>query len=152
MMPQQRPQLWHQCGPGNLYSTREAYAEAKIEARVSDYIDSMAAAYAWADLVLCRAGALTVSELSSVGVAAVLVPYPFAVDDHQSANAQVLVSVGAAHMVPQHQLTADYLATLLSGSLGQRSQLLAMAQRAQQCNRPQAAQAVSDICMEVAHG
>ena len=92
------------------------------------------------------------SELGSVGLAAVLVPYPFAVDDHQTANAQVLVAAGAAQIVPQQQLTAANLATLLSDYFGQRRALLTMAQRARQYAHPQAAQAVADVCRGVAHG
>jgi UDP-N-acetylglucosamine--N-acetylmuramyl-(pentapeptide) pyrophosphoryl-undecaprenol N-acetylglucosamine transferase len=149
---QQRPQLWHQCGSKHLDSTLQAYADIQVEARVCDYIDNMASAYAWADLVLCRAGALTVSELGSVGLAAVLVPYPFAVDDHQTANAQALVAAGAARILPQKQLTAAHLATLLSDYFGQRITLLTMAQRARQYAHPQAAQAVADVCREVAYG
>jgi UDP-N-acetylglucosamine--N-acetylmuramyl-(pentapeptide) pyrophosphoryl-undecaprenol N-acetylglucosamine transferase len=117
---------------------------------VSEFLDDMAEAYGWADLVVCRAGALTVSELAAAGVPAVLVPYLHAVDDHQTRNAAYLADAGAARLLPQPELTADSLAAPLGELLGDRARLLAMAQAARRLARPDAAERVADACVEVA--
>lgn len=106
------PDVWHQVGRKNIESVQQAYSEKGLEgkAKVVPFIDDMAAAYAWADLVVCRAGALTVSEVACAGKAAIFIPFPFAVDDHQTANAQVLVSAGGAEVKQQKELTAEWLA------------------------------------------
>ncbi|SFX03169.1 undecaprenyldiphospho-muramoylpentapeptide beta-N-acetylglucosaminyltransferase [Marinospirillum alkaliphilum] len=134
-------QLWvrHQCGAGRATSVQQLYQHGWPEGQVEvqDFIDDMAAAFDWADLVVCRAGALTVSELAAVGVASVLVPFPFAVDDHQTHNAHFLADAGAAVLLPQKQLSAASLAELL-GSLWQREQLVDMAEKARQLARPDA--------------
>jgi UDP-N-acetylglucosamine--N-acetylmuramyl-(pentapeptide) pyrophosphoryl-undecaprenol N-acetylglucosamine transferase len=122
-----------------------------VTARVEPFIDDMAAAYGWADLVVCRAGALTVAELAAAGVGAILVPYPHAVDDHQTRNAAYLADVDAALVIQQQEFTRDGLCELLS-SLGDRSRLLAMARAARGLARPQAAETVAALCWEVAHG
>jgi UDP-N-acetylglucosamine:LPS N-acetylglucosamine transferase len=100
-----RPEVRHQAGVRHVDAARNAYRQAQIEARVDAFVDDMAAAYAWADLVVCRAGALTIAELTAVGVAAILVPYPHAVDDHQTGNAGYLVDADAALLIPQTELT-----------------------------------------------
>jgi UDP-N-acetylglucosamine--N-acetylmuramyl-(pentapeptide) pyrophosphoryl-undecaprenol N-acetylglucosamine transferase len=146
-----RPEVWHQAGGRNLDEALAHYRAAAVTARVEPFIDDMAAAYAWADLVICRAGALTVAELAAAGVGAVLVPYPHAVDDHQTRNAAYLSDAGAAVVVQQRELTRDRLCELL-GSLVDRSRLLAMAQAARRLARPQAAVAVAQLCWEAAHG
>jgi UDP-N-acetylglucosamine--N-acetylmuramyl-(pentapeptide) pyrophosphoryl-undecaprenol N-acetylglucosamine transferase len=110
----------------------------------------MAQAYGWADLVLCRAGALTLAELCAAGVGSVLVPYPHAVDDHQTGNAAFLVERGAARLLPQAGMDADALRTCLAGLLADRAALLALAQAARACARPDAADAVARACLEVA--
>ncbi|OUS41442.1 undecaprenyldiphospho-muramoylpentapeptide beta-N-acetylglucosaminyltransferase [Oleispira antarctica] len=106
------PNIWHQVGKRNIDSVQQAYAEKGLEgkAKVVAFIDDMAEAYQWADLVVCRAGALTVSEVACAGKAAIFIPYPFAVDDHQTANAQVLVNAQAAEVRQQNKLTAQWLA------------------------------------------
>jgi UDP-N-acetylglucosamine--N-acetylmuramyl-(pentapeptide) pyrophosphoryl-undecaprenol N-acetylglucosamine transferase len=106
------PNVWHQVGKRNIESVLETYANKGLDgkAKVVAFIDDMAAAYAWADLVVCRAGALTVSEVACAGKAAIFIPFPFAVDDHQTANAQVLVNAGAAEVKQQKELTAEWLA------------------------------------------
>lgn len=124
----ERPEVRHQAGPRMLEEARAAYAAAGIAAEVVPYIDDMAEAYAWADLVVCRSGAMTVSELAAAGLAAVLVPYPAAVDDHQTANARWLADAGAAVLLPQSQLTEARLAGLLA-ELADRGRLIAMAER-----------------------
>ena len=145
-----RPDIRHQAGRRTLGIARSAYAEAGVEARVDAFIDDMAEAYRWCDLVVCRAGALTVSELAAAGVPAVLVPFPHAVDDHQTANARFLVDAGGARMIADHELDPETLAGLLSELLGDRERLRAMGDAARRVGRPAAAERVADICMEVA--
>ena len=140
-------EVWHQCGARHLDVTRKAYGEAGIEARIEPFIDDMAEAYGWADLVIARAGALTVSELIQVGVAAILVPYPHAVDDHQSVNASVLVEVGAAQMVADAFMDGETLAGLLRPLIGDRRRLFAMATASASLKRPDAAAMVAEICL-----
>ena len=140
-------EVWHQCGARHLEVTRRAYDEAGVEARIEPFIEDMAEAYGWADLVIARAGALTVSELIQVGVAAILVPYPHAVDDHQTANAYALVEVRAAHMVADAFLDGETLAGLLRPLLGDRRRLLAMATASAPLKTPDAATTVAEICL-----
>ncbi|RMG28443.1 MAG: UDP-N-acetylglucosamine--N-acetylmuramyl-(pentapeptide) pyrophosphoryl-undecaprenol N-acetylglucosamine transferase, partial [Gammaproteobacteria bacterium] len=121
---------------------------AGVEAELVPFIDDMAAAYAWADLVVCRAGALTVAELAAAGVGAILVPYPHAVDDHQTANARYLADAGAAELLPQSRLTAERLAECLARLLGDRDRQRAMAQAARARAMPEAARRVAEICLE----
>ncbi|MEX0429963.1 undecaprenyldiphospho-muramoylpentapeptide beta-N-acetylglucosaminyltransferase [Spiribacter insolitus] len=146
----ERPDIRHQAGQSTLDIARGAYADAGVEARIDPFIDDMAEAYRWCDLVVCRAGALTVSELAAAGVPAILVPFPHAVDDHQTANARFLVNAGAARMIADRDLTPDSLAALLSELLGDRDRLRTMSAAAHQVGRPAAAERVADICMEVA--
>ncbi|MBK1709288.1 undecaprenyldiphospho-muramoylpentapeptide beta-N-acetylglucosaminyltransferase [Marichromatium gracile] len=148
LAPEMRPLVRHQAGTRTLEEARAAYREAGVEAEVVPFIDDMAAAYAWADLVVCRAGALTVSELAAAGVGAVLVPYPHAVDDHQRANAGYLVEAGAARLLPQTELTAERLGELLAELLGDRAALLAMAEAARGRARPEAAARIAARCLE----
>lgn len=148
-----RPQVWHQCGRDKLYSTQQAYAAHQVEVQLVEFIDDMDAAYDWADIMICRAGAMTVSEISTVGIAAVLVPYPHAVDDHQTANALYLTQSGAAVLIQQVELTPQRLADELSSLIqAGRSHLLVMANRARTLARPQATEEVIRHCLEVAHG
>ncbi len=146
-----RPQVRQQTGKRNIEAARSHYAEAGIAVELLPFIDEMAAAYGWADLVLCRAGALTVSELAAVGVASVLVPYPHAVDDHQRANAAALAEAGAAVLLPQAEMTPKGLAELLSDFCADaqagRSRLAEMANRARAQARPAAAAEVAAICI-----
>ncbi len=140
----------HQAGRGKAEATEAAYREAGVEATVTEFVEEMAQAYGWADLVVCRAGALTVSELAAVGVGAVLVPYPHAVDDHQTRNAAYLVEAGAARLLPQRELTPASLAGLLRELCADRATLLEMARRARALGRPDATRRVADQCVEVA--
>src|SRR5690606_32627661 len=110
----------------------------------------MAAAYEWADLVICRAGALTISELAAVGIGAILVPFPAAVDDHQTHNARYLVSEGAAVLIPDRELTAERLASELQRLCAGRGKLLAMAERARMLARPRAAEEIAESCERLA--
>jgi UDP-N-acetylglucosamine--N-acetylmuramyl-(pentapeptide) pyrophosphoryl-undecaprenol N-acetylglucosamine transferase len=145
-----RPEVWHQAGEATLAVARAAYAQAGIAARVEPFIADMAAAYAWADLVVCRSGALTVAEIAAVGLPAVFVPFAGAVDDHQTRNAAYLVEAGAASLVPQAALSATRLAAELAPLLGARALLLERAERARALARPAATAVIADICQQVA--
>ncbi|WP_062268903.1 undecaprenyldiphospho-muramoylpentapeptide beta-N-acetylglucosaminyltransferase [Endozoicomonas arenosclerae] len=144
-------EVWHQTGKNNLEATRELYSEYGVEGRVEPFIDDMASAYQWADLVLCRSGALTVSELAMAQRAAVLIPYPYAVDDHQTVNGQYLVNQGAALMVQQKDLSESCLTDMLENIVGNPEQLVTMARAAGSVAKPLAAEEVADHCLEVAH-
>lgn len=147
-----RPQVWHQTGKNHAEATIASYMQHQVNAKVDAFIDDMAAAYAWADVVICRAGALTVSELMMAGVAAILIPLPSAIDDHQTFNAKNLSDVGAGIALVQKDLTAAKLAALLLTELADRNHLMSMAEKAQQLAKPNAAAQVADICEEVARG
>jgi len=146
----QRPEVWHQAGGALQAAAAQAYKAAGVAVQLQPFIEDMAAAYSWADLVLCRAGALTVAELAAAGVGAVLVPFPHAVDDHQTANARFLESSGAALIAPQAGLNPEQLAALLQTLLSDRARLLAMAQAARGLARADAAAQVASICLEQA--
>ncbi|ENY72908.1 undecaprenyldiphospho-muramoylpentapeptide beta-N-acetylglucosaminyltransferase [Aeromonas diversa] len=140
----------HQTGKGNQDAVAMAYGKLGLEAEVSDFIKDMAGAYAWADLVVCRAGALTVSEVAAAGVAAIFVPLPHAVDDHQTRNALTLVDGGAAEFLPQSDLTPASLAARLVWLAGRRDTLLKMAQAARRIAIVDAAERVADECKRLA--
>lgn len=140
----QRPVVIHQSGKAHLAALQAAYAAAGVSAQTLSFIDDMAQAYAQADLVLCRAGAMTVSELAAAGVASLLVPFPHAVDDHQTFNARFLADRGAARLLPQAGLEASSLAQTL-GTLT-REELLSMARNARALARPDATRVVADLC------
>lgn len=142
----ERPEVWHQAGAKLIDEARAAYAQAGVQARVEPFIADMAAAYTWADLVLCRAGALTVAELAAAGVGSLLVPFPHAVDDHQTHNAAVLAQAGAAEIIQQTELTAGRLAERLHALGRDRAQLVDMARRARAQARPDAAARVLALC------
>ncbi|MGH8158481.1 MAG: undecaprenyldiphospho-muramoylpentapeptide beta-N-acetylglucosaminyltransferase [Rhodanobacter sp.] len=150
LTPAQRPEVVHQCGTRGLDEAREAYAKAGFEAQVVAFIDDMAASYGWADLAVCRAGALTLAELTAAGLGAVLVPFPHAVDDHQTRNAEVLVAVGAAVVMQESELDVQILAQRLESLLGDRRRLQAMAEAARTLAKPDAAQVIARACVEVA--
>ena len=124
------------------------FRSAQVDAEVLAFIDDMAQRYAWCDVVICRAGALTIAELAAAGVASVLVPFPHAVDDHQTTNAIFLSAAGAAVLLPQTELTPQRLASLLNEFT--REKLLAMAQQARALAQPEATRAVADVCMRLA--
>lgn len=138
----------HQAGAGNCDAARRAWRHSGIEAQVEEFIDDMAEAYAWADLVVCRAGALTVSEVAAAGVAALLVPLPTAVDDHQSANARRLADRDAALLMPQAQLEAGHLGAVLAPRLN-RDALAGIAARARAMAVPDCTRRMADICEEM---
>jgi UDP-N-acetylglucosamine--N-acetylmuramyl-(pentapeptide) pyrophosphoryl-undecaprenol N-acetylglucosamine transferase len=140
----------HQAGERWLEAGRASYAQAGVRADVRPFIEDMSEAYGWADLVICRSGALTVSELAAVGVAAILVPFPNAVDDHQAHNAQYLVREGAAVLIPDRELTEERLANELQRLGAGRGKLLAMAERARSLAKPAAADELAASCMALA--
>jgi UDP-N-acetylglucosamine--N-acetylmuramyl-(pentapeptide) pyrophosphoryl-undecaprenol N-acetylglucosamine transferase len=145
--PAARPHVRHQAGSRNLEATLAAYDAAGVAAEVLPFIDDMAAAYAWADFAICRAGALTIGELQAVGLGAVLVPFPAAVDDHQTRNAESMVRLGAALLVQERDLDPAGLAALI-GALGQdRPRLLGMAQAARSAAAQDAATTLAGLCM-----
>jgi UDP-N-acetylglucosamine--N-acetylmuramyl-(pentapeptide) pyrophosphoryl-undecaprenol N-acetylglucosamine transferase len=137
----------HQSGVRTLEATQRAYTESGVNAVVSAFIDDIAAAYADADLVICRAGALTVSEIAAAGIAAILVPFAAAVDDHQTRNARHLVERGAAVLIPEREFTVERLADELGRLAADRGALLAMAERARGLARPQATQDLAAACL-----
>lgn len=145
-------EVWHQTGPDHLVATQRLYEGIQLRSlNLQPFIDDMAAAYAWADLVLCRAGALTVAELCVVGLASILVPYPFAADDHQTANARILSDAGCAILLPEPGLNDATLAGLLADLSGSRPRLLEMAEKCRGLGRPDAAREVGDVCLEALH-
>lgn len=137
----------HQAGERGIDAARAAYAAAQVDGEVTPFIEDMARAYADADLVICRSGALTVSELAAIGVASVLVPFPAAVDDHQTFNAQFLVREGAAVLIADRDLTAERLAVTLRDLCAGRGKLLAMAERARLMARPRATEDLAAACL-----
>lgn len=147
-----RPQVCHQAGRQHAEVTAARYREAGIEAEVLPFIADMAAAYRAADLVICRAGALTVSELAASGLPSLLVPLPHAIDDHQTRNAEFLARAGAAVLLPQRTTDAAGLAAQLTEVLMHSEKLAAMGAIARRLAKPEATRAVVDICLEVAHG
>ena len=148
MIPEgERPEVVHQSGEKQIDALQANYAAAGVAAHAVPFIEDMAGAYAWADLVICRAGALTISELAAAGVASILVPFPHAVDDHQTGNARFLANAGAAILMPQPEVTPERLADLRRLS---RPQLLQMAEKARELARPDATTAVAKVCAEVA--
>jgi UDP-N-acetylglucosamine--N-acetylmuramyl-(pentapeptide) pyrophosphoryl-undecaprenol N-acetylglucosamine transferase len=148
----ERPLVRHQAGKNHLEATIANYMQHQVSAKVDAFVDDMAAAYAWADIVICRAGALTVSELAAAGVAALLIPLPTAIDDHQTHNAAILTRAGAGIAVAQQELTAEKLAAVLIDRLHERANLKIMATNARSLALPQAAETVATICVEVARG
>jgi UDP-N-acetylglucosamine--N-acetylmuramyl-(pentapeptide) pyrophosphoryl-undecaprenol N-acetylglucosamine transferase len=146
---EQRPELLHQTGSRHFESVQAAYQRAGMQpAAVVPFLDNIAFFYDQADLVICRAGALTIAELAAAGVASILVPFPFAVDDHQTYNARFLSERGAALLLPQKDLTPRKLAELIGAMTRERA--LEMANAARAAAQPEAAKRVAEICMELA--
>ena len=150
MPAERRPRALHQCGKRGIDEARRAYAEAGVAVDVVPFIDDMAAAYGEADLAVCRAGALTLAELTAAGLGALLVPFPYAVDDHQTRNAEALVVAGAAELIKESELDVQQLAQRLTALLADRPGLVAMASAARALAKPDAAQAIANACLEVA--
>ena len=143
----ERPVIVHQAGAKHLAQLEKNYEDAGVRANCVAFVDDMAGAYEWADLVICRAGALTVAELAAAGIASILVPFPFAVDDHQTSNARFLASAGGAVLLPQNEMTPESVSLLRNYS---RGQLLQMAEKARALAKPDAAAEVARVCEEIA--
>lgn len=143
----ERPTVVHQAGEKHLSALTSLYLSLGVNANCVAFIKDMAGAYEWADLVVCRAGALTVAELAAAGVASLLVPFPHAVDDHQTSNARFLSSAGAAILLPQDEVTPERLAEIRNLS---RSQLAQMAEKARELARPDATAIVAKSCTDLA--
>lgn len=145
-----RPVVRHQAGKNKDEATQDTYRKMQVDAEVVPFIEDMAEAYEWADLVICRSGALTVAELAAAGVASIMVPYLHAVDDHQTANAKYLSDTGAAVLMPQTELTSDGLAEVLIELCGNRNRLIEMGIKARKLAKPKATQEVAALCAEYA--
>lgn len=148
LLQNERPVVTHQAGAAHVAELRETYRSVGVDAEIVDFIDDMALRYGEADLVICRAGATTITELAVAGVGSVLVPFPYAADDHQTRNAAYLADRGAALLMPQSTLTPQSLAETLRGLT--RTKLLEMARAARAVGKPDAAQKVAEFCTELA--
>lgn len=146
----ERPQVWHQTGSLHIESVEKGYKRLGIDCRCEAFIDDIAEAYGWADVILCRSGALTVAEITAVGIASILVPLPYAIDDHQTENARWLVDNDAGLLLQQSKMTAEYLADLLLELNGNRGKLKVMAENAKNLAQQNSAEKVASICMEAA--
>ncbi len=145
--PSKRPQVTHQSGEQHLENLKQAYQNVGVQATCVAFIDDMAGAMGEADLLICRAGAMTVSEVAAVGVAALFVPFPFAVDDHQTANAQYLVAHGAAYLRQQRDLAVEWLARWLEAQT--RETLAAVAAKAREQAKPEATATIGAACLSL---
>jgi UDP-N-acetylglucosamine--N-acetylmuramyl-(pentapeptide) pyrophosphoryl-undecaprenol N-acetylglucosamine transferase len=145
-----RPQVRHQAGPHTLEVARSAYRDEGVEGFVTPFIDDMAEAYEWADLAICRSGALTVSELAAAGLGSILVPFPAAVDDHQTRNAAFLVDADAARLVQEADLDAKKLAGILTRIVEDDGRTLAMASAARRLAQPDAVNQLEAACLRAA--
>jgi len=146
----ERPLVRHQCGERTFDKAQSAYAEQGVEVELLAFIEDMAAAYAWADLVVCRSGALTVAELCAVGLPALFVPFPGAVDDHQTANARPMADAGAAVIIDESMLSAQVLAEQLREWLSSRATLQARAETARGLAKPKALARITELCLQQA--
>ena len=150
MAESQRPEVRHQCGRGNEEATKNMYKQAGVGADVVPFVADMAGAYAWADFVVCRAGALTVSELTAVGLPSILVPFPYAIDDHQTHNALWLVNAGAGYLLDEKALNPETLAATVLELTTNTDKRAGMAESARRLALPDATRRVADVCLEVA--
>ncbi len=140
----------HQAGEATLDVAKRTYKGAGVEAHIVSFIEDMAGAYEWADLIICRAGALTIAEVSAAGLASILVPYPYAIDDHQTENAKFLAEKGAAILANQDELSQDTLAQVLEALIANRDQILDMSKKAREAAMPDATQKTAIICADIA--
>lgn len=153
LSPAQRPHIWHQTGKTTYDETVALYKQQQLvingeQLKVVPYIEDMASAYRWADLVLCRAGAMTLAEIACAGLPAMLVPLPHAIDDHQNRNAEYVVQHGAALLLPQASMTVEHLLSQLTALSLDRARLQRMAQASRLLAKPQAAERVADLCLD----
>ncbi len=146
-----KPLVWHQTGKGKLSDVEAVYQDAGIDARVSEFIDDMSEAYRWADFVICRAGALTVSELCVAGLGALLVPYPHAVDDHQTLNAEYMVKAGAAWLIAQQNLSPESLSEMLTPLCAKPERISLLSKAALQLAKADATERVVNECRSLCY-
>ena len=144
-----RPVVRHQCGKRTLETARSQYERLGVNAELPEFIEDMADAYGWADFVICRAGALTVAELCAAGLGAIFIPYPAAVDDHQTANARAMQDADAALIIDEKELTAEKLAAEIRG-WSDRDGLLRRAKLARELAHPDALERITSVCLEQA--
>jgi len=147
-----RPIVRHQCGERTLQAAKDAYEQNAVDVELLPFIEDMAGVYAWADLVVCRAGALTVAELCAAGLPALFVPYPAAVDDHQTANAEAMAAAGAAAIIQERELTPALLTELLRDWLQSRASLMHKAEKARSLAKPDSLRRITELCLEQAGG
>ena len=140
--------VWHQTGVNKRERVLWSYQQEDLQVQVDEFIDDMAKAYAWADLIVCRSGAITLAEIAAVGLGSVLVPYPYAVDDHQTQNARSYVDAGAACLLPESEMTAEKIATLLETLLADDERLVSMAEAAKNLGHINASKRVADACLD----
>jgi len=144
--PERRPQVRHQAGERGVDAARDAYRQARVEADVTPFIEDMAAAYAWADVAVCRAGAMTIAELQAAGLGALLIPLPVATDDHQTKNAETMVHIGAGRVLQERDLTAESLGECIAELTAERGRMLRMAAAARSARVTDAALQVANLC------
>ncbi|HUE10942.1 MAG TPA: undecaprenyldiphospho-muramoylpentapeptide beta-N-acetylglucosaminyltransferase [Steroidobacteraceae bacterium] len=145
--PARRPEVRHQTGARGFDAARAEYLALEVEAEVLPFIEDMAAAYAWADLALCRAGAMTIAELQAAGLGALLVPLPTATDDHQTKNAEAMVRIGAGRVLQERELTPETLSGCIAELTADRARMLKMAEAARAARNVDAASRLADLCM-----
>ena len=144
--PKRRPQVRHQAGERGIDAARDAYRQARVEADVTPFIEDMAAAYAWADVAVCRAGAMTIAELQAAGLGALLIPLPVATDDHQTKNAETMVHIGAGRVLQERDLTAESLSACIADLTADRDRMRRMATAARGARVTDAALRVANLC------
>jgi UDP-N-acetylglucosamine--N-acetylmuramyl-(pentapeptide) pyrophosphoryl-undecaprenol N-acetylglucosamine transferase len=144
--PKRRPQVRHQAGERGIEAARDAYRQARVEADVTPFIEDMAAAYAWADVAVCRAGAMTIAELQAAGLGALLIPLPVATDDHQTKNAETMVHIGAGRVLQERDLTAESLSACIADLTADRDSMRRMAAAARSARVTDAAFQVAILC------
>ena len=144
-------EVWHQTGANKAIEVADAYRKAGITARVDEFIVDMGEAYDWADIVVARAGAMTVTEIAAAGLPSILIPFPFAVGDHQTINASFLVSADAALICQESDTNAEDIANRLTGLLDDPEQMLQMGARAAGLYKSDSASVIADACLEVTH-
>jgi UDP-N-acetylglucosamine--N-acetylmuramyl-(pentapeptide) pyrophosphoryl-undecaprenol N-acetylglucosamine transferase len=146
-----RPVVWHQTGKNKSEGVNQLYSEFKIEVKISEFIENMSEAYKWADFVICRAGALTISELCAAGLGSILIPYPHAVDDHQTKNAEYLVKSGAAWLLAQSELTPKVLSEVLQPLLVKKERINILSEAAHKLAQIEATERVANECRRVSY-
>jgi UDP-N-acetylglucosamine--N-acetylmuramyl-(pentapeptide) pyrophosphoryl-undecaprenol N-acetylglucosamine transferase len=145
--PSRRPEVRHQAGARGIEAARAAYLQSGVEAQVLPFIEDMAAAYAWADVALCRAGAMTIAELQAAGLGALLVPFPGAVDDHQTRNAEAMVRSGAGRILQERDMTPESLGAGIAELTHDRPRMLRMAEAARALRNTDAAARLAELCL-----